>query len=169
MVILAGCVEGYRRATNYGRRVVESHPVEARIEIANSPAYLDRRIVDSLLTEAYQFAAKDETTYNRVRNTLDGDILESFADLYTREGGGEGDAAAAPSRQAFGYNAWIKRVTQVRRDIASDRSIQTIRIFVEWREPSVWVRARRHVVFARCRGHAPARRLSFGGSRPVAS
>jgi hypothetical protein len=135
MVVLAVCVEGYRRATNYGRKVVEAHPVEARIEIANSPAYLDRRIVDSLLTEAYQFAAKDEATYNRVRNTLDGEILRNFADLYTGSDGG------TTSRQAAGYNAWIKRVTQVRRDIAADRSIQTIRIFVEWREPAVWARS----------------------------
>ena len=84
LLVVAVCVEIYRRATNYGQKVVESHPVEARIEIVNPPAYLDRQIINSLLDEAYAFAQKDEATYNRSRNVLDGGILRDFAALYVR-------------------------------------------------------------------------------------
>ena len=44
-------------------------------------------------------------------------------------------------RQATGYNAWISKVIQVRRDMAADKSVQTIQIFAEWRQPAAWVRA----------------------------
>jgi hypothetical protein len=150
LLVLAVCVVGYSRVNNYGTRVVRAHPVDARIEIINPPAWLDRRIVASLLDEAYQFAQKDEATYSRSRDTLDAGILRDFAALYTGPGNAgvssvTGPASTAPaplSPQATGYNAWIKRVTEVRRDVARDKSIQTIQISAEWRQPVAWVRVK---------------------------
>ena len=46
------------------------------------------------------------------------------------------------SRQATGFNAWIKRVTEVRRNVAKDNSVQTIEIYADWRTPAAWVRAK---------------------------
>ena len=134
---LVVCVVLYAQATTYGTRVIEAHPVEARIEIANAPAYLDRAIINALLDEAYQFAQKDEATYNRARNTLDAGILRELADLYT---GTQAVDGRAQNRPAAGYNAWIKRIIQVRRNVAADRSVQAIQIIAEWRQPAVWVR-----------------------------
>jgi hypothetical protein len=132
--VIIVCLVLYSRITTYGKSVVEAHPVDARIEIANAPAYLDRAIINTLLDEAYQYAQKDETTYNRARNTLDAGILREFAGLYTAADG------QTQNRQAIGYNAWIKRIIQVRRDVAADKSIQAIEIFAEWRQPFAWVR-----------------------------
>ena len=136
LVVIAVCVEIYRRANNYGTKVVEARPVEARIEIQNPPAWLDRRIVTSLLDEAYAFAQKDEATYNRARNILDNDVLHDIADLYT----GSDTAGGKPvSRQTRGFNAWISRITEVRREVAKDKSVQTIEIRAQWRAPAAWV------------------------------
>ena len=136
LIILAVCVEIYCRACNFGARVVQSHPVEARIEISNPPAYLDRRIVQALLDEAYQFARKDSDTYHRVRNILDGQVLKEFAGLYTDSAGEEGKST---DRQSVGFNAWIKGITQVQRTVSPDKSFQTIQIFAEWRQPAAWI------------------------------
>jgi hypothetical protein len=137
LATVGACAAGYIHATHYGRKVVESHLVDARIEIANPPAYLDRGIVNMLLQEAYQLAQKDEETYNRSRNTLDGEILGAYADLYTGTQTADGKPV---KRQAVGFNAWMESVTQVRRVVARDKSVQTIQIFARWREPAAWVR-----------------------------
>ncbi len=149
LAVVAVCVVGYTRANNYGTRIVQARPVDARIEIVNPPAWLDRRIVGALLDEAYQLAQKDQATYDRSRNTQDAGILREFADLYT----GTAKASPAPpataatdpapvNRQTVGYNAWIKQITEVRRNVAKDKSIQTIEITAEWREPAAWVRVK---------------------------
>ncbi|HVT82963.1 MAG TPA: hypothetical protein VHM90_20160 [Phycisphaerae bacterium] len=145
VLVIAVCIVGYTRANSYGTRIKQEHPVDARIEITNPPSWLDRRIVSLLLDEAYQFAQKDLPTYNRARNTQDAGILREFADLYTgaNTGAQNSSASSAPaprSRQSIGYNAWIKRITEVRRDVARDKSIQTIQIAAEWRTPVAWVR-----------------------------
>jgi hypothetical protein len=138
VLLIAGvCAEAYRRVTIFGTRVVQAHPVDARIELSNPPAWLDRRIVNALLEEAYQFAQRDDTTYQRARDILDKKVLEEFAELYT---GVDSSGGKPVDRQALGFNAWIKCITQVRRNIAKDKSIQTIQIFAEWREPAAWVR-----------------------------
>jgi hypothetical protein len=137
LLIAVVCVEITRRANTYGKQVVESHPVDARIEIVNPPAYLDRQIINSLLDEAYAFAQKDETHYNRIRNVLDGGVLRDIADLYT--GTETLDGKTSP-RQAVGYNAWISKITEVRREVAKDKSIQAIQIYAQWRQPQAWVR-----------------------------
>ncbi len=137
VAVIAVCGEVGRRATTYGRHVVESHPVDARIEISNPPAYLDRAIVNSLLQESYSLAQKDEATYNRARNVMDGSILREFADVYT---GTEMVDGKSTPRQTLGYNAWIEKITQVRREVAKDKSLQTIQIIAEWRQPAAWVR-----------------------------
>ena len=137
VTVVGVCAEMGRRANTYGKHVVESKPVDARIEISNPPAYLDRAIVNSLLEESYNFAQKDEATYNRARNVLDGAILREFADLYT---GTETVDGKTQPRQQVGYNAWIERITEVRREVAKDKSQQTIQIMVQWRQPEAWVR-----------------------------
>jgi hypothetical protein len=144
LFVIAACIAGYTRANSYGNRIVQARPVDARIEILNPPSWLDRRIVASLLDEAYQFAQKDDATYQRARNTLDAGILREFADLYTGAAAAS-DAATAPaphSRQAIGYNAWIRKVVEVRREIAPDKSVQTIQISAEWRVPAAWIRVK---------------------------
>ena len=135
--VIIVCAVLYSRTITYGKHIVEAHPVDARIEIANAPAYLDRPIINALLDEAYQFAQKDDATYNRARNTLDDSILREIAGLYTSMPAAGGQPQ---NRQAVGYNAWIKRIIQVRRDVAADKSIQAIQIFAEWRQPFAWVR-----------------------------
>ncbi len=137
MAVIGACAGLYARATNYGQQVVAAHPVDARIEMANSPAYLDRRIVNALLDEAYQFAQRDEATFNRARNTLDGGILREIADLYTGTQTVQGQSVR---RQTVGYNAWISNIVEVRREVAADKSRQTIQIFAQWRMPAAWVR-----------------------------
>jgi hypothetical protein len=138
LVVVAVCIEIYRRANNYGARVVEARPVEARIEILNPPAWLDRRIITALLDESYAFAQKDEATYDRARNILDNEVLHEIADLYTGSDTVDGKSV---SRQTHGYNAWISGITEVRREIAKDNSMQTITIRAQWRSPMAWVRA----------------------------
>jgi hypothetical protein len=137
LATVGACAAAYVHATHYGQKVVEAHLVDARIEIANPPAYLDRGIVHMLLQEAYQFAQKDEETFNRSRNTLDGEILGAYADLYTGTQMLDGKPV---KRQAVGFNAWMENVTQVRRVVARDKSVQSIQIFARWREPAAWVR-----------------------------
>jgi hypothetical protein len=137
VLVLVVCAESGRRLLAYGKQQIEATPVEARLEIVNPPAYLDRQIVNSLLEEAYAFAQKDQTNYSRSRNVLDGGILREYADLYT--GIEIVDGKASP-RQAVGFNAWISRITQVRREVAKDKAIQTIQIYADWRQPEAWVR-----------------------------
>ena len=45
LAIVGTCGGLYAKATFYGKKVVESHPVDARIEMSNSPTYLDRKSV----------------------------------------------------------------------------------------------------------------------------
>lgn len=139
LVVIAVCVEGYRRAANYGKQVVQATPVNAEIVIHNPPAWLHRDIVLKLHDEAYDFARRDMATYDRVRNILDNDILREIADLYT---GIEKADGKPVRRQSLGYNAWIKRIVAVRRDVAQDKSRQTIQIEAEWRAPVAWIRAK---------------------------
>jgi hypothetical protein len=136
-IVIGLGVFAYGRMTRFGTRVVEAQPVDARIEIANPPAWLDRRIVSSLLDEAYQFAGHDVETYNRVRNLLDSAVLREFANLYT---GTSVENGQTVSRQTIGYNAWISKVNQVRRATATGQEMQTIQIVAEWRQPAAWVR-----------------------------
>jgi hypothetical protein len=142
--VVAACAFGYMRATHFGQEVVASHLVDTRIEISNPPAYLDTRIVNALLEEAYQFAQKDEETYNRVRNTLDGEILGEFAKIYSGVQPAtqsiEVSAGGMVKVQSVGFNAWIEEVPVVRREVARDKSVQTIQIFARWRQPAAWVR-----------------------------
>ena len=84
LVVAAICIELYRRVEAYGKRVVEAHPVNAQIEISNPPAWLDRQIVSSLLDEAYQYARKDEATYNQAECAGPGYFFTEIAgQLYT--------------------------------------------------------------------------------------
>lgn len=137
LVVIAVCFEVYRRAVKYGTKVVEATPVNAEIIIKAPPAWLHRDIVMMLHDEAYNFARRDQATYDRVRNILDNDILREIADLYT---GVEKIDGTTVRRQSQGYNAWIKRITAVRRHVAKDKSRQTIEIDAEWRAPAAWVR-----------------------------
>jgi hypothetical protein len=140
LAVIAACAAAYMRATHYGSEVVESHLVDTRIEISNAPAYLDRRIVNMLLDEAYQFAQKDEATFNRVRNTQDREILGEFARLYTDTQPAAEVGGTPVKRQSQGFNAWIEEVTLVRREVARDKSVQTIQLHAKWRQPVAWVR-----------------------------
>jgi len=137
VAVVAGCAELYRRAERYGTRVVEAHPVDALVEITNPPAWLDRQIVSALLDESYQFLQKDEATYQRARNVLDRDILQEIAGIYTGVDTVDGKTVR---RQATGFNAWIKQIPEVRRNVAKDKSVQTIQILAEWRMPAAWIR-----------------------------
>jgi hypothetical protein len=138
VLLIAGiCAEIYRRAAIFGTRVLQAHPVDARIEISNPPPWIPHPVVSGLLEEAYQFAQRDEATYQRSRNTLDKGILQEFAALYA---GIDHTGEKPVDRQSLGFNAWIKDVSQVRRNIAKDKSIQTIQIFAEWRQPAAWLR-----------------------------
>ena len=137
LVVIAVCIEAYRRAVNYGTKVVEAHPVDAEIVVNNLPRWLHPDIVRKLHDEARDFARRDQATYDRVRNILDNDVLREIADLYT---GSETIDGKRVNRQAIGFNAWIKRITAVRRNVAKDKSHQTIEIFAEWRSPAAWVR-----------------------------
>jgi hypothetical protein len=137
LIVIAGCTEIYRRAANYGTKVVEATPVNAEIVIKSPPAWLHRDILMMLHDEAYNFARRDQATYDRVRNILDNDVLREIADLYT---GVEKVDGTVVRRQSQGYNAWIKRITAVRRNVAKDKSRQTIEIDAEWRAPAAWVR-----------------------------
>jgi hypothetical protein len=137
LVVLTVCIEIYRRAVNYGTKVVEAHPVDADIALNNLPKWLHPDIVRKLHDEARDFARRDQATYDRVRNILDNEVLQQIADLYT---GADTIDGKAVNRQSVGFNAWIKKIIKVDRNIAKDKSHQTIEIFVEWRKPAAWVR-----------------------------
>jgi hypothetical protein len=138
LLVVAVCFEVYRRAVNYGTEVVQARPVEARIVMQNPPAWLHREIVRKLLDEAYAYVQKDEATCNRARNILDSDVLQQIANVYT---GADVVAGKTISRQSKGFNAWVKRITKVQRNISKDESSQIIEIYAEWRAPYAWVKA----------------------------
>ena len=137
LLVVALCIEVYSRLEKRGQRIVAAHPIDARIEISNPPPWLDRRIVAHLLDEAYQHVQKDRATYDRARNVLDAALLTEIAGIYT---GAQTVDGKDKNGQEIGYNAWIKKVTEVRRDLEMDKSQQTIRIYAEWRSPAAWIR-----------------------------
>jgi len=136
-LVVALCIEVYARLEKRGQRIVAAHPVDARIEISNPPVWLDRRIVASLLDEAYQYVQKDRATYDRARNVLDAALMTEIAGVYT---GSRTVDGKQQNGQEVGYNAWIRKVTEVRRDQGKDKTEQTIRISAEWRVPAAWIR-----------------------------
>ena len=134
MVILtvATIYELYRRATNYGGQVVEkkSELIPVGIALKNTRPWLSADILSLIRKETEDFARQDDATFRRFQNPTDNAILQEIADRYTARDLGGVD------RQAVNYNAWVKRITQVRRYVQPDRQAQWIEIYAEYRRPA---------------------------------
>jgi hypothetical protein len=141
LLIVAGFVEFYRRAEPYASREIRNdfgrsgghEKIPLFCQLMNKPAWLAPAITEQLFAETQNFARHDQSTYDRLQDPLDQDILRQIADNYT------GIDATGVNHRALRDNAWIKKITEVRRVIAPDRKSQTIEIYAEYRQPAAWV------------------------------
>ncbi|HUO08639.1 MAG TPA: hypothetical protein VM008_10095 [Phycisphaerae bacterium] len=150
LLVIAGLIESYHAVKAYGNRVVRDEFTEQAdgaggvgvekialsAELKNKPAWLDKAILDSIFSETQKFAARDQATYNRLLNPLDKDVLKEIAENYT------GTDASGVNHWTLRDNAWIRKITEVRRVVAKDaggRKSETIEIYAEYRQPAAWV------------------------------
>ncbi len=126
LLALAALIETYRVVDRYANRVVKDQPVPARIELKNTPRWLDRSIVSGILKEAQDFATHDDPTRLRILNPLDKSVLDDLRANYS----------ANLSRNA---NAWLKSITKIQRVLDRKQNVQTIEIYAEYRRPVAWV------------------------------
>jgi|GEM_PF-1606106 len=128
LVVVALCIEGYRRIDRYAKGVVKQQAASMAVyaTLANPPAWLEARVQNSLLEEAANFAKRDDATYARLQNPLDANVLRELGEAYT----------ANPAERS---KAWIKSITQVRRVVDKDRNEQRIEIYADYRMPAAWV------------------------------
>jgi hypothetical protein len=130
-------IKGYQKSTAYGAKVVveKTENIGFAFSIANPPTWMPRATVAEIRAQIERYSSHDEATYRRFQNPLDNDILKTVADFYTSKN----FAGAGVDRQSVGPNAWIKNIVQVRRVIRSDRNLQWIEIYAEFRKPAAVV------------------------------
>ena len=144
LLVIAGLIESYHAVKAYGNRVVRDEFTEQpnaigvekitlSAELKNKPAWLHQSILDQIFAETQTFASHDQATYNRLLNPLDKDVLKEIAENYT------GTDAAGVNHWPLRDNAWIRKITEVRRVIAKDRKSETIEIYADYRQPAAWV------------------------------
>jgi len=135
LIIIAVIIEVYsyaeRRAAPLVKVGVER--IEVRAELENPPPWLDRRILNQILNETNVFAVRDQATLDRLKDPLNQDVLRDLAANYTNAD------SAGSNHWTLRSNAWIKRITEIRRVINPARTLQTIQIFAEYRRPANWV------------------------------
>ncbi len=141
LLVVAVLIESYRKAEQYANKVVKrefndggvNEKITLTAQLMNKPAWLDKAITDQIFLETQNFAAQDQATYDRLLNPLDHDVLQEIAANYT------GTDAQGVNHWTLRDNAWIKRITEVRRVISADRKTETIEIHAEYRQPAGWV------------------------------
>jgi hypothetical protein len=142
LVVAAALYEAGVRIQHYGTQVVKKEfvapkpggvPMDLFLELKNEPLWLDKAIRDQISKETQDFASRDLATYNRLLDPLDKGILAEIAANYTAVD------SSGINHWAQRENAWIKRITEVRRVISDDRQKQTIEIYAEYRVPAAWV------------------------------
>jgi hypothetical protein len=99
----------------------------------NKPSWLDPAILNQIFAETQTFAARDQATYDRLLNPLDHDVLNALAANYT------GTDAEGVNHWTLRDNAWIQRITEVRRVISPDRKSESIEVYADYRQPAAWV------------------------------
>jgi hypothetical protein len=149
LLVIAALIESYHAAKAYANRVVVqefteqpnalgAEKIALSAELMNKPAWLDPAILNTIFAETQNFAARDQATYNRLLNPLDKDVLKELADNYT------GTDASGVNHWTLRDNAWIKKITQVRRVVSKDQAghkSETIEIYAEFRSPAAWVQS----------------------------
>ncbi|MGC9260184.1 MAG: cell division protein FtsQ/DivIB [Phycisphaerae bacterium] len=127
LLTVALLVEGFSRLNVYGKLLMaqraQKRPLK-RIILVAAPPWLAAPILNSLAAEAVQYTIfnKQHPEYAaELRNPLDGKILRILAQHFTND----------PSQ---GFNAWIKRVTYVRRVWLPHEQI--IEIACQYRRPA---------------------------------
>jgi hypothetical protein len=142
LLVISALIEAYRRADQYASGVVKKEfddagPGKAKItltaKLMNKPAWLDQAILNQIFAETQTFAARDQATYDRLLNPLDHDVLQEIAANYT------GTDAEGVNHWTLRDNAWIQRISEVRRVISQDRKSETIEVYADYRQPAAWV------------------------------
>jgi len=128
LAVIAASYEGVTRIHKYGQANVAAERAKMVLyaKLMNRPAWLNGVILARIVGETEAFAGRDMETYSRLANPQDKEILADVAANYTKN-------------PALRENAWIKRVTEVRRVIDKNRGTQTIEIYAEYRRPAAWV------------------------------
>ena len=142
MAILGGGFYGYRAVERFGQQQRSARLARATltIRLADPPAWLDRSLVDAILYQAQVFAGQSVplraprtgmvSNYDRLcDSTLDrqvavphADALRELADYYT-------------AHATDDSNAWIRRITSIRRVYDPQRNVQTVLIAADFRRP----------------------------------
>jgi hypothetical protein len=142
LLVISALIEAYRRADQYASGVVKKEFTPATAgnvhitltaKLMNKPAWLDQAILDQLFAETQTFAARDQATYDRLLNPLDHDVLQEIAANYT------GTDAGGVNHWTLRDNAWIQKITEVRRVISADQKSETIEVYADYRQPDAWV------------------------------
>ena len=127
--VAAGIIESWHYVHSYARKIIEQrdHRPLKRIVLLNTPPWLSKSLLDQIAQEAVNY-----TIYNprhpdyamQLRDPLNGNILKILARHYLQD-------------QNAGENAWIKRISFIRR--AWTRSAQIIEISAIYRRPAALV------------------------------
>ncbi len=127
LLIVALLAEGFSRLNIYGKMLMaqraQKRPLKS-IVMVGAPPWLSSPILNSLASEAVEYTIfnKQHSTYAaKLRNPLDGEILQILARHFTQD-------------QSQGFNAWIKRVSYVRRVWLPHEQI--IEIACQYRRPA---------------------------------
>ncbi len=132
LLTVALLVEGFSRLNVYGQLLMAQRAQKSplkRIVLVAAPPWLATPILNSLAAQAVQYTIfnKQHPKYAaEIRNPLDGRILQILAQHFTHD-------------QAQGFNAWIKRVSYVRRVWLPHEQI--IEIACQYRRPAGLVSA----------------------------
>ena len=127
--VAAGIIQSWHYIHIYARKIIQQHdkrPLK-RIVLLNTPHWLSKSLLDQIAQEAVNY-----TIYNprhpdyamQLRDPLNGTILKILARHYLQD-------------QGVGENAWIKRITFIRR--AWTPNAQIIEISAVYRQPAALV------------------------------
>jgi len=130
LLIIGAILAAFGQIRRYAMAAIAAssrHPLK-RIVMVDTPSYLPRAILDSLAQEAV-----DYTIFNRrhpkyaaeIRNPLDGHILKVLAAHYIHH-------------PDLGYNAWIRQIVFIRRNMLPNEQI--IEIAATYRRPAAFLK-----------------------------
>lgn len=135
LLLAAVIIEVYRWADRRAKPLVkkQTERIDVRAQLKNVPTWLDPRITAQILAHTNAFQRRDQATADRFQDPLDQEILRDIAANYT------GTDSDGINHWSLHENAWIKKITEVRRVISADRKSQIIEISAEYRFPAAWV------------------------------
>ncbi len=127
--VAAASIESWHYIHNYARKIIQQRdrrPLK-RIVLLNTPHWLSKSLLDQIAQEAVNytiFNPRHPDYAMQLRDPLNGNILKILARHYLQD-------------QSVGENAWIKRITFIRR--AWMPRAQIIQIAAVYRQPAAVV------------------------------